>query len=175
MTHLYEAEVSAAHAVRSQGYWDLAYREHGPDLLSYMRRIAPSREAAEELMQETFVRAMRADRHPTALGELRPWLYRIAANLAVDHLRRSRRFRFVRFIGRETAPERDGGEVDLVRRALREIAPEQATALVLRLHEGFGPREIAAMLEVSEVAVKSRLVRGRRAFITAYQRLGGQL
>ena len=155
--------------------WDAAYREHGPDLLRYMRRFASSIEVAEELMHEAFARAMRARRYPIESAELRPWLYRIATNLALDHLRRDRRFRFIPFIGRETAPERNSAEIDLVRRALRAIAPDQATALVLRLHEGFSPGEIAQMLDIGETAVKSRLVRGRRAFIAAYEQLGGRL
>ena len=154
--------------------WESAYREHGPDLLRYMRRFASSIEVAEELMQEAFARAMGASRYPVS-AELRPWLYRIATNLALDHLRRSRRFRFIPFVGRETASERNSAEIDLVRRALRAIAPEQATVLVLRLHEGFSPGEIAQMLDIGETAVKSRLVRGRRAFISAYEQIGGRL
>jgi RNA polymerase sigma-70 factor (ECF subfamily) len=126
-------------------------------------------------MQETFARAMRASRSPAASHELRPWLYRIATNIAIDRLRRDRRLRFIPFAGREVAPERDVAEIDLVRCALRAIAPEQATALVLRLHEGFSPAEIAQMLDIGETAVKSRLVRGRRAFIAAYERIGGRL
>lgn len=152
--------------------WDAAYRKHAPALLRYLRRLSGRTEVAEELMHDTFTQAMRASSVPEGPEELRPWLYRIATNLAIDRLRRQRRFRFVPFLGRETAPERNVGEIDLVRRALRMIAPEQAAALVLRLHEGFAPREIAGLLGVSEVAVKSRLVRGRRAFVAAYRGLG---
>jgi RNA polymerase sigma-70 factor (ECF subfamily) len=155
--------------------WDAAYRQHAGDLVRYLRRLSPNAEVAEELMQETFARAIRASRAPTASHELRPWLYRIATNVAIDRLRRDRRLRFIPFAGREVAPECDVAEIDLVRRALRAIAPEQATALVLRLHEGFSPAEIAQMLDIGETAVKSRLVRGRRAFIAAYEGIGGRL
>lgn len=155
--------------------WDDAYRTHAAGLLRYLRRLSPTNEVAEELMQETFARAMRASRAPHAAEEMRPWLYRIATNVAVDRLRRERRFSFVPFLGREIAPEPDAEQVDLVRRALRAIAPDQAVALVLRLHEGFTPAEIAALLEVTEVAVKSRLFRGRRAFIAEFRRSGGRL
>jgi RNA polymerase sigma-70 factor (ECF subfamily) len=126
-------------------------------------------------MQETFTRAIRAGEAPNDPDDARRWLYRIATNATIDRLRRERLLRFVPFLGRERAPEANSDEVDLVRRALRAIPPEQATALVLRLHEGFVPSEIAAILGLSEAGVKSRLVRGRRRFIDAYERMGGRL
>jgi len=170
-----ESGAVAVTALAHADGWDAAYRLHAGDLVRYLRRLSPNAEIAEELMQETFARAMRASRSPAASHELRPWLYRIATNVAIDRLRRDRRLRFIPFGGRELALERDVAEIDLVRHALRAIAPEQATALVLRLHEGFSPAEIAQMLDVSETALKSRLVRGRRAFIAAYERIGGRL
>lgn len=126
-------------------------------------------------MQETFARALRAGNMPEGPDDSRRWLYRIATNATIDRLRRERLLRFVPFLGRERAEETDREEADLVRRALRSIAPDQATALVLRLHEGFTPSEMASMLGISEAGVKSRLVRGRRAFIAAYERIGGRL
>lgn len=101
-------------------------------------------------MQETFARAMRAGRAPTEADELRRWLYRIATNATIDRLRRERLLRFVPFIGTEEAPRAESDETELVRRALRSISPEQATALVLRLHEGFTPGEIASMIGIGE-------------------------
>lgn len=155
--------------------WDLLYRTYAGGILRYCRRLAKSTDAAEELMQETFARAIRAGQAPGAADDPRRWLYRIATNATIDRLRRERILRFVPFVGREQAAEIDREEADLVRSALRSISPEQATALVLRLHEGFTPGEIASMLGISEAGVKSRLVRGRRRFIEAYERLGGRL
>jgi len=155
--------------------WDLLYRLHAGGILRYCRRLAKSAEAAEELMQETFARAIRAGQAPEGPDDSRRWLYRIATNATIDRLRRERILRFVPFLGRERAAETDPEEADLVRSALRAMPPEQATALVLRLHEGFTPGELASMLGISEAGAKSRLVRGRRAFIAAYERLGGRL
>jgi RNA polymerase sigma-70 factor (ECF subfamily) len=155
--------------------WDLLYRLHAGGILRYCRRLAKSSEAAEEIMQETFARAIRSGPAPEGADDARRWLYRIATNATTDRLRRERLLRFVPFVGSERAPENDREEIDLVRRALRSIAPEQAAALVLRVHEGFAPSEIAATLGISEAGVKSRLVRGRRAFIAAYERIGGRL
>jgi RNA polymerase sigma-70 factor (ECF subfamily) len=163
-----------ASAVR-MAEWDVAYRAHGPGLLRYLRRLSVTPEGAEELLQETFVRAIRGQGPRPSSDEVRPWLYRVATNVAIDHIRRERRFRFLPFLGSEPAPERDASAVDLVRRALRALPPEQATALVLRLHEGFTAGEIAELLGISEAAVRSRLVRGRRKFIEVFERMGGVL
>ena len=70
--------------------WTAAYERDAPDLLRYLRRFVRTTDRAEDLLQETFVHAMAADRVPTE-DELRPWLYRIASNLAISQLRRDRR------------------------------------------------------------------------------------
>jgi RNA polymerase sigma-70 factor (ECF subfamily) len=67
-------------------------REHGPALTRYVRRLLPGDpERAEDIVQETFVRAWR---HAASLAllsddkELRAWLFRVARNLVIDWLRR---------------------------------------------------------------------------------------
>jgi RNA polymerase sigma-70 factor (ECF subfamily) len=155
--------------------WDLAYRAHGEALLRYLRRFARTQEIAEELLQETFARAIRTQGPLPSSDAIRPWLYRVATNIAIDHIRRTRRFAFVPFLGGERAPERDADQIDLVRRVLQEMPADQSTALVLRLHEGFAPIEIAELLGITEAAVRSRLVRGRRKFQETYERMGGEL
>ncbi len=153
--------------------WERAYVLHAPALLRYLRRLSRDPETAEDLMHETFERAGRTGRVP-AESDVRPWLYRIATNLAVDHLRRRRRFAFLPFSGRERDDRATfDADADVVRRALRAIPPEQATALVLRLHEGFSRAEIAELTGVSERAVKERLERGREGFARAYRREAG--
>ncbi len=125
---------------------------------------------AEEHLQETFARALRSPRRVPP-NELRAWLYRIATNLVLDAARRRRRLVFVTFTGREVAVSQDRGTAELVRRALQRLPADQATALVLRLHEGFSRSEICAIVGANDETVKSRLARGRRNFIAAYQRL----
>lgn len=175
MTEIREAVRVTTRAGVSAPDWDLLYRTHAGRILRYCRRLAKNSEAAEELMQETFARALRARNVPDAPEDARRWLYRIATNATIDRLRRERILRFVPFVGSEVAEGVGSDEAEVVRRALRAIPAEQAAALVLRLHEGSAPAEIAAMLGISEAGVKSRLVRGRRRFIEAYERIGGRL
>lgn len=121
-------------------------------------------------MQDTFERAMRS-RGGVDESTLRPWLYRIATNAVTDHLRRRRRIAFLPFPASHPDPrEHFDADRDAVREALRAIAPEEAIALVLRLHEGFSRAEIAQLTGVSERTVKDRLERGRESFARAYRK-----
>jgi RNA polymerase sigma-70 factor (ECF subfamily) len=149
--------------------WAGLYEAYAPDLARYLRRLVRNAEQATDLAHETFVRAMRADRQPERESEFRPWLYRIASNLAIDQLRRPRVFGLNAVFRSAEPPAVE--EMDQVRTALRSIPSDQAVALVLAFHEGFSRREIAQILRVSEETVKSRIARGRLNFAAAYRRL----
>jgi RNA polymerase sigma-70 factor (ECF subfamily) len=149
--------------------WAAVYSTHAPELVRYLRRVVRDPETARDLVQETFARAMGAANLPPT-AHLRPWLYRIATNLAISALRRRR---LTTLLGSEPQARSDdqSDEADLVRRALASIPPDQAVALVLQLHEGFSRREIAEMMHISEEAIKSRVARGRLNFAAAYGRI----
>jgi RNA polymerase sigma-70 factor (ECF subfamily) len=150
--------------------WDATYRSEAPSLLRYAQRLVGP-DQATDIIQDCFIRAMRAGRRPEGSEQIRPWLYRIVTNLAVDVLRRRRRWRFAPLGSVTATSNARSGEVELVRAALQEIPSEQAVTLVLRLHERMSRAEIASVLGISESAVKARLVRGRLNFVAAYRRL----
>jgi RNA polymerase sigma-70 factor (ECF subfamily) len=167
-----KATIVAADA-SAQLDWAMVYEVHGPDVFAFLRRSLGSTALAEDVLQDTFVRALRAHSHPAAEA-VRPWLFTIAANLAVSHHRRSRLLAFLPFADdARTEGEPYDAESEQVRRALRSIPRDQAVTLTLALHEGFSRREIAQMLAISEEGVKSRLARGRRNFASAYRALEG--
>lgn len=155
--------------------WSALYTEHAPALSAFLTKLTGDREVAAELMQETFVRAIRARSQGTAVRSSRAWLYRIAANAGRDHLRRRMLFRVVPFTrlvpGSAGIPDPD---TELVHRALRAIPVEQAVTLLLHYDAGFSRAEIATMEGIGEEAVKSRLARGRERFIREFERLGGE-
>jgi RNA polymerase sigma-70 factor, ECF subfamily len=156
--------------------WSALYSSHARDIASFLLKLTGDREEASDLMQETFVRAMRSNTNAGELHSARAWLYRIAANLAHDHHRRTAVLRFVRFSGREEgASGISDPQVELVRRALRTLPFARATALLLHYDAGFARKEIAELEGISEEAVKSRLARGRDAFARAFERLGGRM
>ncbi|MBI3287584.1 MAG: RNA polymerase sigma factor [Chloroflexi bacterium] len=147
----------------------------------YLYRLVGDAALAEDLCQETFLRAYRALSPPqggqadVALG---PWLYRIASNAAISALRRRRLLSFLPFVERSLGGEALAApnleERDLVRRALARVPPDYAACLVLNAVEGYSYREIAEILGLSGEAVRKRIARGKAAFRKAYLALSGE-
>lgn len=151
--------------------WESLYALHAEEILRYLTKMTGQRELAADLLQETFVQAMRHEGQLRDPGSVRPWLFSITTNLARQHRRRAQLLRFVPFSGQETAEDRFDPSADTIHRALASIPFDQAAALVLHYRAGFTRREIAQMSGVTDEAVKSRLGRGRANFIAAYRRL----
>lgn len=154
--------------------WRELYDAHAAELVGYLWKLTGDREAATDLMQDSFIAGMRDERSLREPAKVRAWLYRIATRLAIKRLRRARLIAFVPFAGTERSTE---GIPDIegfaVRQAMRAVSPDQAAALVLHYAHGFTRAEIAQMVGRSEETVKSRIARGRRAFLAAYDRQGG--
>ncbi len=124
--------------------------------------------AAEDVCQETFVRAWLAlPNYQRISGSMRAWLCRIAINLAIDSHRRER----VRQKLDEQMPDESDGPAEqsearararLVRGALAELPPASRAALILCEYEHLSYAEIAATLDIPVGTVMSRLNYARR-------------
>ncbi len=75
----------------SLSFWEDAYKEHGPAVLAFLRRRSRVSADAEDLLQETFVRAIRAERGLANLSKVRSYLFTTAQNLLINHLQRDQR------------------------------------------------------------------------------------
>jgi len=148
-------------------------------------RMVANRSDAEDLTQETFVRAFQGLAGFDGRSELYTWLYRIAVNLVISHLRKSGRavVRSLDGSGRGRADEDDdrpgwqpadrssppetrmaASERDRqVQSALLALDDEHRTVVILRDIESLDYAQIAEILEVPVGTVKSRLHRGRMA------------
>jgi len=147
------------------GAIETLYRRHAPRVYALVRRLAGGDDAlAEDWSQEAWIQAIRA--LPGFRGEARfgTWLYRIAANAALQGLRgRERR------AGRELPlPEAvpaavNGAPLLRVRleRALGALPPGMRQVLVLHDVEGYTHEEMAEMLGVSAGTCKSQLFKAR--------------
>lgn len=151
------------------------YEEYQRPILAYLTRLVSERETAEDLCQETFLKAMRgwASRDPEA--SVAGWLYRIATNVAYDHLRRRRRIRFISLIdtdqpfSAEHSMESRLEEGEPVQHALAQLPAMYRLPLLLHSYEGRGTQEIADTLGCSNSAIKTRLFRARERFREIYQ------
>ena len=128
---------------------------HEREIYAYALRLVGSRADADDLYQETFLAAFRAWPPPRRDHE-RAWLYRIATNKAIDGARRRRPTVSLEDL-RLAAPMRDGVTLLDLASAIRELPPGQRAAFVLRSVEGRPYREVAAALDCSEEAARSRV------------------
>ncbi|HZR35570.1 MAG TPA: sigma-70 family RNA polymerase sigma factor [Nevskia sp.] len=142
-----------------------------PELHRYCARMTGSVADGEDIVQDTLARAYYLLPEMQEVPEFRPWLFRIAHNRALDHLRRYEvRMNQPLDESHENAadPSPDPGEVLAHQQAVRlavsrfvELAPAQRSCVILKDVLGHSLEEIGALLELSLPAVKAALHRGR--------------
>ncbi|HKD05020.1 MAG TPA: sigma-70 family RNA polymerase sigma factor [Bryobacteraceae bacterium] len=134
---------------------------HLRSLARFARRLSGSAAAADDLVQETYLRAWRAFGKFDRLNP-RAWLFRILINTHLNEGRRGRclEIRSEKIEQAVYAPDDRGPEI---LQALGRLPEEQRTVLLLNVVEGFTCQETANILAVPIGTVMSRLSRGRQA------------
>lgn len=155
------------------------YSRYGGPLLAYAQRATGSRDVAEDILQETLLRAWRhADRYDADRGSLETWLFTIARNLVIDHhRRRAARPRGVAQIEDHEPVETDEAldravEAWQVGGALRRLSEDHRAAIVETYYRGASIAQAAERLGVPEGTVKSRLHYGLRNLRLALEEIG---
>ena len=170
------AAVDAARSGDAGAFESLVLR-YQARIVNYASALVRDAGAAEDVAQETFVRAWRGLGRFRGESAFRTWLYRIAANVARTHLdRRGRQARIADgSLDDETeplqaddvasaAPDAETSLVtrEAIDRALAELPDELRLALVLRDVEGLDYKEIAGVTGAPMGTVESRIFRARR-------------
>ena len=151
-------------------------RRYQRPIISLIARMTKDRALAEDLAQETFVKAFRSLAAFDTTRRLSSWLFRIAHNTALDALRRSRSpvlsaSAAAAPSGRAAEDPASPPEPDPVERealgnaleaALAQLRPEQSAAIVLRYEEGLSFDEIGIVLGIPEVTARSHVHRARK-------------
>jgi len=165
-------EVALAKAGDRDAFRQLVER-HGRALFRLAYRMTGNTQDAEDVVQESFLRAYRQLDRFDERARFGTWLYRIAANCALD-LIRGRKRRNERQEPADTpalestvaagdpSPERQAfsGEVQShVTRAMAELSPAERTAFVLRHFEGVAVEEIARVLGIESGAARHSIFR----------------
>ena len=133
-----------------KSYGDTVYRV----AYSYTRNRADS----EDIVQDTFVKLLKAEKSFDCEEHIKAWLIRVAANLAKNMVGSawfSRRAELSEDIPTDVAE--DNG----LSAAMAELDGKYSAVIYLHYYEGYSVREIARLLRISEPNVKARLMRGR--------------
>jgi len=143
-----------------------------PDLLRFAWWLARDRSVAEDVVQETLIRAWKSREELKDPAALRPWLFTIARR---EHARLFERKRLptvdvdeVEALGDSAlASDGDAALIDL-RRAIMKLPDEYREPLVLQVLGGLSTAEIAMELKLTQAAVLTRLFRARNRLRTLY-------
>jgi RNA polymerase sigma-70 factor (ECF subfamily) len=165
------AEADAELAARARGgdaaAFEQLYLRHRDEVYTLCLNLCGSREEAQDLLQEAFVRAWRAVRSFRGQARFTTWLHRIAVNLCHDAGRRKRLQRDP-LPTRSARSPRDTETVALVRSTLTQLRPGHRVVLALRYGQALSYQEIGEVLGWSLTRVKVTLHRAKRAFREAY-------
>ena len=149
-----------------------------PRIFAHATRVLGDGAEAEDVTQEALLRLWRvAPEWRTGEAKVTTWLYRVAANLCTDRLRK-RRTTAIEDVAEPADPTpsavqglQQAARMDALQAALQTLPDRQRQAVVLRHIEGLANPEIAAILDVGVEAVESLTARGKRALKVA---LAGQ-
>jgi RNA polymerase sigma factor (sigma-70 family) len=156
-----DSPAEAAHAQRI----DQIFREHNQLLLRFLAARLGSEQDAKEVAQEAYVKLLQLD-NPAGVSFLKAFLFKTAANIAIDRVRRrqavGRRRHYFAELLFEESPELSTSaaqDADVTAAALDELPDHWRAAFLLSRLDGLGTDEIAARLGVTDRAIRKYLVK----------------
>ena len=146
-------------------------RDYRDGLMLYLNGMVSDLNVAEELTEDTFLKLVLKKPRFSARCSFKTWLYTIGRNLALDHLKRSRRST----VRLEDCPEISDAECDLERQyiqqedqimlhhAMKKLKPEYRQVLWLVYFEGFRCAQVGKIMGKSEATTQTLVSRARKA------------
>jgi RNA polymerase sigma-70 factor (ECF subfamily) len=161
--------------------FDGLVRSYGPSVLGYLRRVCRNLDDADDCFQETF-RRVHEKAHTIKGNTFKPWLFRVATNVAMDGFRRQKRERAVSLDSELASPDRlspldtavedtlsaeneliQDEQARQVRQAVASLPDRQRTTLVLAYYQKLSYTQVAETLGCSVGTVKTQMFRALKA------------
>jgi RNA polymerase sigma factor (sigma-70 family) len=177
-TEVADDQLVAAVREGSEEAYEVLYRRYRPRIVAYVRGMVSDHARAEDIAQEAFMSALHGLRSSSQEISFRPWMYEIAKNACIDHLRRARRGTEVSIDSDDFSPREEGRisqsvsgtdaevarrkELESLQMAFGDLPQSQHQILVMRELEGLSYDRIGSRLGLSRGAVESQLFRARR-------------
>ncbi len=146
--------------------FEVLYRRHNDALYRYLLRLTQNRATAEDVFQEAWGKIVKARDSYRRTAKFTTFLYRVAHNCFIDHVRRNKRHTMTADVEPDTQPDPgDSPEMETERHlarqrldaALRELPDEQRDVFLLREEAGLSLDQIAAITDCNRETAKSRL------------------
>jgi len=138
------------------------YEEYYDKITRYAYTRVGNRNDAEDIAGEVFLKALESLRTYKEQGiPMQSWLFKIAHNLVVDHLRKASKHRYVQIDEIDIADESDPAattelnmEIDRVKQAMGNLTEDQKEVIRLRFIAGLSSREVSGVMHKSDGAVR---------------------
>ena len=178
------SETTAAAKSREKIEFDEAFALHHRTVFRAARAVVPDSGLAEDVTQETFLRLYHNQDAILNAEMLRPWLIRVAINLARNTLRgniraNTREENYVKvaeenqsFSIEDSYEQRE--QMSEVNRALSKVKEPLRSCLMLK-QQGLSYKEIAESLSLNETSIGQFVARGRKEFMRFYGKIGGEI
>lgn len=145
-------------------------RSYSPELLLFIQRMVQSREDAQDILQDTFVRVWEKSHQFKGQSSAKTWIYRIAMNLAYSHLRKQSRWHHtlldeIRGLRSEDDPEADNElsfQQALLNKGLETLTPRQRAVVIARVYEDLPFNDVAAAVGCSVNSAKVHFHEGKK-------------
>jgi RNA polymerase sigma-70 factor (ECF subfamily) len=145
------------------------YVRHREKVYGLCVRMTGDRDEAADLVHETFLRVLRYRGSFRGDARFTTWLYRIARNVCLDHLRTSKRSDELNAQIGASNPEPETEKLRLLRRALHALPAGDRLVIVLARYHGLRHRELSEILDCTEGAARVRLHRAIEALRESYR------
>jgi RNA polymerase sigma-70 factor, ECF subfamily len=158
---------------RYQRDFEALFRDHYPEIVRYLAARLGSREAASDVAADVFLEAYR--RAPLLRWRGKPmlaWLYRVASNMAADHVKRAARELPVAAPAEVGAVDDSLPDRDAVARALRTLPPDYQLVVHLRIVEDYAFEDVARVMGRTIGACQMLMLRAGRSLREALEREG---
>jgi len=147
--------------------FEQVYKRFGNKVFGLCLRMVKNRETAEDLVQEVFVLLLRKINTFRGDAKFGTWLYRIATNTCLSHLRKQNTRRestdtYETAVQLQQAPEEDLAHRQALKSAIAELPEGYRASVVLHDIQGYTHNEIGEMLGITSGASKSQLFKARR-------------
>lgn len=144
------------------------YQRHSPKMLAVCYRYAKTREDAEDMLQEAFIKIFSRITQFESRGSLEGWMLRTVVHTCINHLKKNKKFNDnvdLAFAGNITMKEdtiQGMMQAKQIVESIRSLPMGYRTVLNLYAIEGYSHREIGAMLDIEESTSRSQYTRAKQ-------------